>query len=126
MAAPRRRRAIWISCFRLCWRRWVTFAHRYDTLQCLLQNCWVRVTAGVVDRLLSKRGGDRRRLELGGLEFLSLRSKVACASFLRAAAALEDATHTSGAAVRPGTATVVKISAGLDCVSRVAVGSVVR
>ena len=33
----------------------------------------------------------------------------------RAAPALEEATHTSRAALRPGTAAVVKRSAGLDC-----------
>ena len=31
------------------------------------------------------------------------------------AAAMEEATHTSRAALRPGTAAVLKISAGLDC-----------
>ena len=33
----------------------------------------------------------------------------------RAAAAMEETTHTFRAAQRPGTAAVVKISAGLDC-----------
>ena len=33
----------------------------------------------------------------------------------RAAATLEKATHTSKAALRPGTRAVVKISAGLEC-----------
>ena len=40
---------------------------------------------------------------------------AACAASLRAAAAMEEATHTSRAALRPGTAAVLKISAGLDC-----------
>ena len=44
----------------------------------------------------------------------SLRPSAACAS-PRAAAAIEEATHTSRAALRPGTAAVVKTSAGLDC-----------
>ena len=43
----------------------------------------------------------------------------------RAASALEDATHTCTAALRPGTAVVVKRSAGLDCVSVSPLGSVV-
>ena len=44
----------------------------------------------------------------------SFRSNDACAASPRAAAALGEATHTSRAALRPGTAAVVKISAGLD------------
>ena len=43
---------------------------------------------------------------------------------LGAAAALEDATHTSGAALRPGTAAVVKRSAGLVVASVSPRGSV--
>ena len=52
-----------------------------------------------------------------------MRSKAACAASLQAAAALEDATHTSRAALRPETATVVKMSAGLNCVSVSPLGS---
>ena len=47
----------------------------------------------------------------------NLRSKAACAASPRAAAASEGANaHASRAALRPGTAAVVKRSAGLDCV----------
>ena len=65
-----------------------------------------------------------------GLEFLVcsvrfLQSQAACTASLRAAAAVEDATHTSRAALRLGTAAVVKRSAGLDCVSVSPLGSVV-
>ena len=35
----------------------------------------------------------------------------------------EEATHTSRAALRPGTAAAVKISAGLDCVAVSPLGS---
>ena len=49
------------------------------------------------------------------LSCVSLRSNAACAASPRAAAAMEEATHTSRAALRPVTAAVVKISAGLDC-----------
>ena len=41
----------------------------------------------------------------------SLRSNDACAASPRSAAALEEATHTSRAALRPGTAAMMKISA---------------
>ena len=49
------------------------------------------------------------------LKLNSLRSNAACAASPRAAAALGEATHTSRAALRPGTAAVVRISACLDC-----------
>ena len=49
-------------------------------------------------------------------EFFSVLGKFAIICRLRrAAAVLEEATHTSRAALRPGTAAVVKVSAGLDC-----------
>ena len=99
MAARRRRRAIWTSCFHSCWRA-------FADIRCALQHdamsatcCGARVTAG------SKPGDDTRCLELAGLGFLScsvkfLRSKAACAASPAAAAALEDATHTSTTALR--------------------------
>ena len=52
-----------------------------------------------------------------------LRSKAAGAASPRAAAALEDATHTSKAGLRPRTAAVAKRSAGLDCASVSPMGS---
>ena len=54
-----------------------------------------------------------------------LRFHSACAASLRAAAAMEEATHTSKATLRPGTTAVVKISAGLDCEAVGLLGSVV-
>ena len=45
-------------------------------------------------------------------EFSDFISVIACAASSRAAAAMEEATRTSRAALRPGTAAVVKISAG--------------
>ena len=50
---------------------------------------------------------------------------AACPASPRAAAAMDEATHTSRAAMRPGTAAVVKISAGLDCEAVSPLGSVV-
>ena len=55
----------------------------------------------------------------------SLRSNATCAASPRVAAATEEATHTSRAALRPGTAAMVKISAGLDCEAVGPLGSVV-
>ena len=59
------------------------------------------------------------------LLWVVFRSKAACAASPRAAAALEDATDTSRAALRPGSAAVVKISAGVDVASVDPHGSVV-
>ena len=42
-------------------------------------------------------------------------TNAARAASPRAAGAMEEATHTSRAALRPGTAAEVRISAGLDC-----------
>ena len=53
-----------------------------------------------------------------------LQSKAACAASPRAAVALEGATKKSSAALRRGTAAVVKRSAGLDCASVSPLGSV--
>ena len=56
----------------------------------------------------------------------SLRSNAACAASPRAAAAMEEATHTSRAALRPGTAAVVKnISRAWTCEAVSHLGSVV-
>ena len=55
----------------------------------------------------------------------SIRRKRCLRVSPRAAAALEEATHTSRAALRPGTAAVVKRSACLDCVPVSLLGSVV-
>ena len=59
-------------------------------------------------------------------ESQSKRSNAACAASPRAAAAMEEATHTSRAALCPGTAAVVRISAGLDCASVSPLGPVAR
>ena len=48
------------------------------------------------------------------LSCVSFRSNASCEASPRAAA-MEEATHTSRAALRPGTAAVVRLSAGLDC-----------
>ena len=48
-----------------------------------------------------------------------------CGVSPRPAAAMEEATHTSRAALRPGTAAAVKISAGLDCEAVSPLGSAV-
>ena len=48
-----------------------------------------------------------------------------CATSARAAASLEEAKHTSRVALRPETAAVVRISAGLDCEAVSPLGSVV-
>ena len=66
-----------------------------------------------------------RRSEISSLCLESLRSNDARAASPRAAAALEEATQTSMAVLRPGTAVVVKISAGLDCDAVSPLGSVV-
>ena len=55
-----------------------------------------------------------------------LRSDAACAASPRAGgASMEEAMNTSRAALRPGTAAVVRISAGLDCEAVSPLGSVV-
>ena len=56
---------------------------------------------------------------------LSERSMAACGASPRAATAPEDASHTSRAVLRPGTAAVAKRSAGLDCVAVSHLGFVV-
>ena len=50
-------------------------------------------------------------------------TNAARAASPRAAAAMEEATHTSWSALCPGTAAVVKISAGLDCEAVSSLGS---
>ena len=66
-----------------------------------------------------------RNSESSSLLCEGLRSNDACAASPRAAAATEEATHTSKAALRPGTAAVVRISAGLNCEAVSLLGSVV-
>ena len=67
---------------------------------------WVLVTAGCGRPSAVHPRGRRRCIELAGLGFLfcsvRLRSKAACAASPLAAAALEDATRTFRAALRPG------------------------
>ena len=84
----------------------------------------------MVDRLLSRPEGDRRCFESKSLGFLvcGVRlcdQKAAGAASPLAATALEDATHTSRAALLPGTAAVVKRSARVECVVVSPLGSVV-
>ena len=69
---------------------------------------------GGVAHPLSRQEGDSEcpAVEVPRFRFCSGRgSTAACAASPRAAAAIEEATHTSRAAPRPGTAVVVKISA---------------
>ena len=94
-----------------------TFVDRCGTLRCLLHtvrlgDCWARATIccrhwGVVDGALTPNIRNKE----------DDTAKAASAASPRAAAALEQTTHTSRAALRPGTAAVVKRSAGLDCAS---------
>ena len=119
MAARRRRRAIWTSCFHSCWRAFadIRCALRHDAMSATC--CGARVTAG------SKPGDDTRCLELAGLGFLScsvrffaIKSSLRCVS---GCCCCIGGCHTH---VHNRTA-VVKGSACLDCVSVSPLGSVV-
>ena len=93
-----------------------THVGRCGWMRCPAAHCSVRVfewRQGAV-----RRGDDKGCPGYAHQEFLacdSLQSKTACAASPLAAAALGEATHTSRAALRLGTAAVVKRSAGLDC-----------
>ena len=123
MAALQRRRAIWISCFRLRWSDLadVSWPFRLEAMSATY--CNVRITT----KCRRPSAVQTRETVVNALiaQFReSLRSNAACAASPRAAAAFEEATHTSWAALRPGTAAVVKISAGLDCEAVSPLGSV--
>ena len=81
-------------------------------------HCGVRMTAECRRPSAVQTRSGRRRL------LCEVLRNAASAASLCAAAALEDATNTSRAALRPGTSAAVKISAGLDCASVSPLGSV--
>ena len=84
--------------------------------------CRVRVPAGCGPNICCPDSG----AENDALTPEIRKFDVCSAASPRAAAALEEATHTSRAALRPGTAAIVKKkrSAGLDCASVSPLGSV--
>ena len=117
MAALRRRRAIWISCFPFVLKRFRRHLLAVPTGGNVLRIEAFALRLGAVAHPLSRQEGESECRLVAVPRFRFCSAKV-CDQMPpaspRAAAAMEEATHTSRAALRPGTAVVVKISAGLD------------
>ena len=119
VAALRRRRALWSSCFHLRWSNFadICWPFRLDAVSAAY--CSVQVTLGVVARPLSKREGDSGCRGYA-IPCFRLCSVIICDQMTparrppRAAAAMVEATHTLEQHCVLGTA-VIKISACLDC-----------
>ena len=112
MAALRRSRAICVFVFPFC-AGGLSAVLELGMMRCSAAYCKVRVTAGSGRAVPLSRPGERKS-GISHRQWNLFRSKAACAASPRPPAALEDATHTSRAALRPGTAAVVNVSAGLD------------
>ena len=110
---------------------WPTFADRCGTLQCLLHIVGFGWLLGAVDRLLSRQAAGRWCPDLGDRNLVpvmwnfTIECRLCSISSASCCCIGEEATHMSRAALRPGTAAVVKRSAGLDCASVSPLGSVV-